>query len=150
MSLLVQITEDYKNAMRNREEAKKLILNFLLAQIKNKKIEVWKELEDSDILQLIKKEVKNIKEWITYLEKVWKQDDIQIENIKLSTLETYLPTIMSREKTETILKKIVTELWIVDLNKERWKIMWEVSKSYKWQMDGSLVNDILNHELNTN
>ena len=38
MTLLEQITEDYKQAMKNHEEVKKLALNYLLAQIKNKRI----------------------------------------------------------------------------------------------------------------
>jgi len=130
--------------MRNREEEKKTILNYVLAQVKNKKIELWKDPEDADVIQIIKKEVKAVKEAIWYLEKAWKEEDLKIENIKLAVLESYLPTMMSKEQTIEVLKKIVADLGIQDLAKERWKIMWEIMKDYKWKIDGSLVNEILN------
>jgi len=147
MTLLSQLTEDYKNAMRNREEEKKTILNYVLAQVKNKKIELWKDPEDADVIQIIKKEVKAVKEAIWYLEKASKEEDLKTENMKLAVLESYLPTMMSREQTVEVLKKIVADLWIQDLAKERWKIMGEIMKDYKWKIDWSLVNEILNHWL---
>jgi uncharacterized protein len=64
MTLFQKITEDRKSAMKNKEELKKSVLNFLLAQIKYKKIELQKEPEDADIIALIKKEIKQIAETI--------------------------------------------------------------------------------------
>lgn len=145
MTLTTQITESYKDAMKSKQEAKKIILNYLLAQIKYKKIEIGKEPEDGDVIQVIKKEVKSIKEWIMYLEKANKPDDLAIEKEKLAVLESYLPTMMSKENTEEVLKKIISDLWITDYAKERWKIMWEIMKNYKWQIDWGLVNEILNN-----
>ncbi|MEI6118915.1 MAG: GatB/YqeY domain-containing protein [bacterium] len=62
MTLLEQLTNDYKEAMKNKQETKKTVLNLILAKIKNKKIELQKDLEDSDILGILKKEVKEILE----------------------------------------------------------------------------------------
>jgi hypothetical protein len=64
MTLLERITNDYKEAMKARDTVKKSVLNFVLAQAKNKKIEIQKELEDIDIIGLIKKEIKMILETI--------------------------------------------------------------------------------------
>jgi len=60
MSLLDQIMADYKQAMISKEEPKKTVLNTIIARVKNKKIELQKDLEDSEIVQLIKKEIKEI------------------------------------------------------------------------------------------
>jgi uncharacterized protein YqeY len=62
MSLLEQILADYKQAMLSKEEPKKTVLNTIIARVKNKKIELQKDLEDTDIVQLIKKEIKEIAE----------------------------------------------------------------------------------------
>jgi uncharacterized protein YqeY len=64
MSLLDQIMSDYKQAMFAKEEPKKTVLNTIIARAKNKKIELQKDLEDSDLVQLIKKEIKEIAETI--------------------------------------------------------------------------------------
>ena len=45
-----------------KNETKKTVLNLILAKIKNKKIELQKDLEDMDILAILKKEVKEILE----------------------------------------------------------------------------------------
>jgi len=64
MTLLDQLTADYKEALKARNEVKKSVLNFVLAQIKNKRIELQKDPEDADILAILKKEVKAILETI--------------------------------------------------------------------------------------
>jgi hypothetical protein len=64
MSLLQKLTEDYKQAMRDKNEIKKSALNFVLSQIKYKKIELQKEPEDEDVVGVIKKELKTIAETI--------------------------------------------------------------------------------------
>lgn len=64
MTLLERLTHDYKEAMKQKDEIKKLVLNLILAKIKNKKIELQKDLEDIDIVAIIKKEVKEILETI--------------------------------------------------------------------------------------
>jgi uncharacterized protein YqeY len=48
--------------MLSKEEPKKTVLNTIIARVKNKKIELQKDLEDTDIVQLIKKEIKEIAE----------------------------------------------------------------------------------------
>jgi len=64
MTLLEQLTEDYKNAMRNHEETKKIIINYVIAQVKNKKIELQKDPEDADVVAILKKEIKALNEAI--------------------------------------------------------------------------------------
>ena len=39
MTLLERLTNDYKEAMKERNETKKTVLNLVLAKIKNKKID---------------------------------------------------------------------------------------------------------------
>ena len=62
MTLLERLTHDYKEAMKAKDTIKKSALNMVLAKIKNKKIEIQKDLEDIDIIAILKKEVKEILE----------------------------------------------------------------------------------------
>ena len=64
MTLLEQLSNDYKEAMKARDEVKKSVLNFVLAQAKNKKIDTQKDLEDADVMAILKKEIKAINETI--------------------------------------------------------------------------------------
>jgi len=147
MTLLEQLTEDYKNAMRNHEETKKLIINYVLAQVKNKKIELQKDPEDADVVAILKKEIKALNEAIWFLEKAEKTEDLDIEKQKKLILEAYLPATMSREQTTELIEKLIGDLGITDLAKQRGLLMKELMANYKSQVDGSLINEIINAKL---
>ena len=144
MTLLEQLTNDYKEAMRTKDETKKTVLNLVLAKIKNKKIELQKDLEEADILGILKKEVKEILETIWFLERANKLDDVEIEKQKKLLLEFYLPATMNKEQTTELIKKLISENNITDLKTQRWLLMKELMANYKWQVDGWLVNEIIN------
>ncbi len=147
MSLLDQIMADYKQAMFAKEEPKKTVLNTIIARAKNKKIELQKDLEDSEIVQLIKKEIKEIAETIWFLEKANRVEELAIEQQKKLLLEFYLPTTMSAEQTKDLIDSLITELQITDIAKQRWILMKELMAKYKSQIDWSLVNEIINSML---
>ena len=108
--LLEKITEDYKKAMKDHDEVKKLALNYLLAQIKNKKIELRADPTDDDIISVIKKEIKSLNESLLFLEKANKSEEISIESQKKEILQKYLPAMFSREQTEDLINKVIAEL----------------------------------------
>ncbi len=147
MTLLEQITEDYKQAMKNHEEVKKLALNYLLAQIKNKKIELRTDPTDDDVIAVIKKEIKSLNETLLFLEKANKADEIVIETQKKEILESYLPAMLSREQTETLIDETVAKLWITDLKTQRWLLMKDLMATHKSELDGAVVNEIINSRL---
>lgn len=148
MTLYDRLLQDYKEAMKNKRETKKIVLNLILSKIKNKKIEIQKELEDIDIISILKKEVKEIVEAIWFLEKANKTEDIEIEKQKKLLLEFYLPASMTKEQTTEIIQKLMTDHNITDLKTQRGLLMKELMANYKGQIDGSLVNEIINEMVN--
>ena len=147
MTLLEQITQDYKQAMKNHEDVKKSALNYLLAQIKNKKIELRADPTDDDVISVIKKEIKSLNETLLFLEKANKSEEIAIETQKKAVLESYLPAMLSREQTESLIDETISKLWITDLKTQRWLLMKELMAEHKSELDGAVVNDIINSRL---
>jgi len=135
MSLLERLTYDYKEALKQRNEVKKSVLNFVLAKIKNKKIELQKDLEDADIIGILKKEVKEILETIGFLEKANKPDELEIERQKKLLLEFYLPATMNKEQTAELIDKFITDQNITDLKTQRGLLMKDLMANYKGQVD---------------
>ncbi|MEI7563300.1 MAG: GatB/YqeY domain-containing protein [bacterium] len=120
MTLLERITQEYKQAMRDHDEVRKSVLNFLLAQIKNIVIDTRKDIEDDQVISLIKKEIKHIVETIGFLEKAQKpQSDIDVELQKKAILEVYLPQVLSREASQELISRLITELAITDIRTQR-------------------------------
>ena len=147
MTLLEQITEDYKQAMKNHEEVKKSALNYLLAQIKNKKIELRADPTDDDVISVIKKEIKSLNETLLFLEKANKAEEVAIETQKKQVLESYLPAMLSREQTEALINDTMAKLGISDLKNQRGLLMKELMAEHKSELDWAVVNDIINSKL---
>jgi uncharacterized protein YqeY len=145
MSLLAQLTDDYKTAMKNKEEIKKLTLNYVLAQAKNKKIEVQHELTDDEVISLIKKEVKAINEALSFLEKARnKAETIAEELEKKALLLSYLPVTLSPEETKKLIISLMQQLAITDLKTQRGILMKELMAHHKSEVDGAVVNETIN------
>lgn len=147
MTLLEQITVDYKEAMKAKEEEKKTILNYLLAQIKNKKIETQQDPTDADIISIIKKEVKAVTETISFLEKAEKNEEKEQELFKKSVLESYLPQMMNEEETEKFLETMIKKLEITDLKSQRGMIMKKIKEEGITTVDGAILNNCINKKL---
>lgn len=141
--MLSKLTQDYKDAMKNKQENRKIILNYVLAQIKNKKIELQRDLTNEEILALLRKETKSLSEAIGYLRQAGKTDELHDEEEKKALLESYLPQVMDREKTELVIKHMISTLWVKDIRRERWTLMKELMFKYSSQIDPMLVNEII-------
>ena len=123
-----KIQNDYIQAMKNKETLKKSALNYLIAQIKNKKIELQRDPSDEEIISIIKKEVKSLNEAISFLEKANKPEELQEEKEKKLILENYLPA----------------KLNITDLKTQRGLLMKELMATHKTELDPALLNSLIN------
>ena len=142
--LYEKILEDYKISMKEKQEIKKAALNYVLAQIKKKKIELQRDPNDDEIIAILKKEVKALNEAIWFLVKANKPEELAEEQEKKNIIESYLPQMLSREQTETLIKEIVAKQNITDLKTGRWLLMKELMASHRSELDWSLVNEIIN------
>lgn len=141
--MIEQIMQDYKIAMKERQENRKLILNYLISQIKNKKIDLQRELTDEEVVNLIRKEVKSLQEGMLFLQKAGKGDELKIEEEKRKVLEWYLPQLMTKEQTKNLIQQMVVELGLIDLQKQKGLLMKEIMSKYRGSIDPELVNQVL-------
>lgn len=147
MTLQEKLFADYMQAMKDRNVTKKTILNYVIAQIKNKEIEVQKDIEDVDVVKILKKEIKALWEAIGFLEKSEKKDELEEEKAKKILLEFYLPQTKSKEDTKVIIENLISELGITELSKQRWQIMWAIKSKYGEEIDWSVANEVINEML---
>lgn len=145
--LYEKLLEDYKIAMKEKQEVKKTALNFVLAQIKNKKIELQRDPNDDEIIAILKKEVKALNEAIWFLEKANKPEELSEEQEKKSIIEWYLPQMLDREHTKALIDEIIQKQWITDLKTWRGVLMKELMWAHRSELDWALVNEIINSML---
>lgn len=130
--------------MKNKETLKKSALNYLIAQIKNKKIELQRDPNDEEIISIIKKEVKSLNEAISFLEKANKPEELQEEKEKKLILEHYLPATLNEEQTKSLIEAAIRNLNITDLKTQRGLLMKELMAAHKTELDPALLNSLIN------
>jgi len=145
--LYEKLLEDYKTAMKEKQEVKKTALNFVLAQIKNKKIELQRDPNDDEIIAILKKEVKALNEAIGFLEKANKPEELNEEQEKKTIIESYLPKMLDRAQTKALIDEIIQKQAIADLKTWRGLLMKELMAAHRSELDGALVNEIINSML---
>ncbi len=139
-----QIQADYISAMKAHETVKKDALNYVFAQCKNKKIELQKELEDADVIAILKKEIKAREESIWYLEQAGKIDDVEKEKSIIVLLSVYLPAMMSIAQLTELVKKTVVDLGVTDFTKQRGEIVKAIMADHRAQVDGKMLQEVIN------
>jgi uncharacterized protein YqeY len=95
MSLKEQITEDMKAAMRAKDTARLGTIRLITAALKQKEVDERIELNDSHVLAIIEKMIKQRKDSITQFEAGGRQDLADIEKAELKVLAEYMPAAMS-------------------------------------------------------
>ena len=143
MSLEEKVFADYKQAFKDKDESKKGILNYIVAQLKNKKIETQKDLTDDDVISVIKKEMKARNEAIEFLEKAGKSEDVAFEKSNIAVLQQYVPEMMSEDQVRALVQETISTLGVQDLKAERGKVVGAVMASHKAVVDGKMLNDII-------
>ncbi len=110
MSIKDTLTEDMKSAMRAKESERLLTIRSLLAAIKQKEVDERITLDDTQVIAIVDKLVKQRKDSITAFEAGGRQDLADKEKVEMAILQVYLPQRMSSEEVEIAVKAIVTEL----------------------------------------
>lgn len=146
MSILENIRKDMFVASKEGRTDESDILKMALAAIKNAEIEVQKELPDTDIEKLLRKETKKITDAIEQYEKMGRKDLLKKEKSQLEVLNKYLPKLLSVEEVREIVKKKMAELDASSI-KDMGRVMGAVMSEVGSLTDGNTVKNIVSELL---
>ena len=110
MLLKDQITEDMKTAMRARDSARLGTIRLLLAAAKQKEIDERVVLDDSAMVAIVDKLIKQRKDSITAFTQAQRMDLADKEASEVKVLEAYLPQRLSADEVAAEVRAIVAEL----------------------------------------
>lgn len=143
MTLEEKLSWDYMQAFKEKNAERKGILNYIVAQIKNKKIELRTDLSDDEVIGMIRKEIKARQEAIWFLEKAGKTDEIPAEQKNIEILEEYIPQMMSENDLRALVEQKKQELGIDDIKSGRGQLVGAIMADHKSVVDGKMLNDII-------
>lgn len=121
MSLHEDFKAGLKDAMKAKEATRLAVIRGLLTAFTNELVATnrtpqdW--LNDEEVLAVIKRAAKQRKESITQYEAAGRTDLSEPEKEELAILETYLPTLMSREQIKPTVEAKIAELGVTDKSK---------------------------------
>lgn len=107
MSLKAQISEDMKTAMRAKDSARLGTIRLLQAAIKQREVDERIELDDSNVIAVIEKMLKQRRDSIAAYESANRNDLADVEKFEVSVLHTYLPQQLTEDEIKDILEKVV-------------------------------------------
>jgi len=142
-----QILSDFKQAMKNKDKIAVSTLSFLRAQLKNMAIEAKKEkLEDSDVIIVIRKQVKQRQESLEKFTEAQRNDLVEKERTELEILKSYLPPELSKEELEKIIEGIIAECGAQTM-KDMGKVMKEAQGKTAGRADNRMLSEVVRAKL---
>ena len=110
MTLKDRITEDMKAAMRAKDVARLGTIRLLLAAAKQREVDERIVLDDSAMVAIVDKLLKQRKDSIAAFTQANRMDLADKEAAEVKVLEAYLPQRLSADEVSAEVRSIVTEL----------------------------------------
>ena len=145
MSLITQISDELKAAMKAGEAVKRDTLRFLQSAMKNAAIEARKpvtEFTDAEVQEVVKRLVKQRKDSIAQYQAAGRADLGEKKAAELALIEVYLPAQLSREAVAEIVDRVLATMPGVTA-KDMGRVMGAVMKETAGQADGNLVKELV-------
>ena len=142
-----KITNDYKQAMKDKDALKVSTLSFLRSQLKYVLIEnKSNQLSDAGVITVIKKQVKQRQDWIAQFEKGGRMDLVGKEKNELEILRSYLPQEMSNDDLKKLIDAAILESGVKSM-KDMGALMKVLLPRIAGRADSKQVSDLVREKL---
>ena len=144
MTLRDRLTEDMKQAMKEKEAGKlKLsVIRMVRSAAKNVEIDRRKELDDNELLDVVAKEVKMRRDSLDEFRKAGRPELLAVLEQEIAILMEYLPEQMSEAEVRALVTQAVADAQAASA-KDMGKVMALLMPKVKGRADGKLVNSIV-------
>jgi uncharacterized protein len=146
MSLKDLLTEAMKVAMKAKQVERLSTIRQLRSAIKNKEIEIGKELDDEAVISVIGTLVKQRREAAQMYRDNARPELADKEEAELAVLQEYLPAQLSEAEIRAIVAEVVTAVGATSV-KDLGKVMPQVMARTKGAAEGKLVNRLVREKL---
>ena len=143
MSALFSKMQDELNASRKaQDKTRTLLLSTIISDVKNKKIELMRDLTDDDVVDVVRKGIKRRRESIEMYDKANRPELADKERAEAAALEKFLPAGVSEDELRAAVRAAIaggaTTIGAV---------MGKVLPQFKGRAEGGTINAIAKVEL---
>ena len=146
MSLRDRLIEEMKGAMKSRDDLRLSTIRLIRSAIKNREIELRREFEDSEIIEVIASMIKQRRESIRLFIQGGRTDLVEKEEKELAMLLDFLPPQLERAELEDLVLKTIAECGAQG-SKDLGKVMKALTAQVSGRADGKLVAEVVREKL---
>jgi hypothetical protein len=131
------------NAARKAQaKDRTLVLGTILANLKNREIDLRRPATDEEVVEVLRKGIKIRREAIEQYTAGGRTDLAASEQSQIAVLEEFLPPAVDPEEIRAAVREV-----IAGGAKDLGKVMGQIVPRYKGRADGKLINQIVREEL---
>lgn len=142
MTLKERLTNDLKDAMKNKDQVRKSVVTLVRAAIKQKEVDERVELDDTDVMDIVSKQLKQRNEALVDFKKAGRDDLISQTEEEIKILLTYLPKQLTDDELREHIKQAVEQVGATSV-KDMGKIMGILMPKVKGKADGRRINNLV-------
>ena len=142
MPLKDQLSNDLKDAMRQRDARRREVLRMALAAVHNAEIAAREELADDAVLAVLTTEAKRRRESIAEFGKAGRSDLVEKEEAELVILSAYLPEQLSRDEIVEAARRVIEQTGASGA-KDIGKVMPALMQELRGRADGRAANEVV-------
>ncbi len=133
-----------KKALKEREAGKLQLSVIRMARsaIKNRSIELGRELTDEDVIEVLAKEVKMRREALAEYRRAGRQEAVAELEAEIAVLEKYLPRQLDRNEIVQMAREAIAATR-AQSERDLGKVMGVLMPKLKGRADGKLVNEVV-------
>ena len=140
--LLARLQSDLNSARKARDKAGTLLLGTLLADMKNRRIELLRDLTDDDVRDVLRKGIKRRRESVEMYEKGGREDLASRERDEVARIEQYLPANVPDEDI-----RVAVRAAIAGGAATIGAVMGTLLAQFRGRAEGATINRIAREEL---
>jgi uncharacterized protein len=146
MSLIAEIEADLKEAMKERDTARRDALRLILNALRSAEKELQRPLHDEEELQVLQRERKRRQEAIEAFRAGGREAKAEAEEAELDVLEEFMPEPLSDDELERIVDDVIAEVGATSL-RDLGRVMADVMPQIAGRADGSVVSQLVREKL---
>lgn len=147
MSLKNQIVEDMKTAMKAGDKDRLKVVRLILAAIKQIEVDTRQELDNTAILAVLSKMVKQRHDSIEQFDKGERKDLSAIEQAEIVVIEGYLPEQLSTNEIATMVNDVIAATNAKSI-RDMGKVMGQIKAKAAGRADMGAVSATVKERLN--
>ena len=144
--VLNEIKEQLKASMKKGDKKNVLAIRNILEKIKNVQVDSKEELKENQIIKIISKHAKQLRESIIQFEKGNRLDLAEKEKEELKIAEQFLPAQLSENEIKDIVINVIKELNATQMS-DMGKVMKVVIDKTKGNADGKIISNLVKEKL---